>query len=106
MEASSDESSVCFQNQNKNPNSQSQSQSQSQSESQSESIAKGLSSTLTTVISDFDSRAQDTLKSQDHLSSAIDRLTRGLCFYFFYLLVCLSYFVQYVFLDELAYEPL
>ncbi|GMY33401.1 SNARE-associated-like protein [Fagus crenata] len=74
MEASSDESSVCFQNQNKNPNSQSE----SESESQSESIAKGLSSTLTTVISDFDSRAQDTLKSQDHLSSAIDRLTREL----------------------------
>nr|KYP49104.1 hypothetical protein KK1_029134 [Cajanus cajan] len=30
---------------------------------------------LSSVISDFDFRAQQTLKSQDHLSSAIDRLT-------------------------------
>ncbi|XP_020233385.1 uncharacterized protein LOC109813591 [Cajanus cajan] len=41
----------------------------------SDVLAKGLSSMLSSVISDFDFRAQQTLKSQDHLSSAIDRLT-------------------------------
>ncbi|KAI4333354.1 hypothetical protein L6164_018180 [Bauhinia variegata] len=41
-------------------------------------LAKGLSSVLSTVIRDFDCRAQETLKSQDQLSSAIDRLTREL----------------------------
>ncbi|XP_061344621.1 uncharacterized protein LOC133290538 [Gastrolobium bilobum] len=44
----------------------------------SEVLAKGLSSILSTVIRDFDCRAQETLRSQDHLSSAIDRLTREL----------------------------
>ncbi|XP_057458141.1 uncharacterized protein LOC130748909 [Lotus japonicus] len=38
-------------------------------------LAKGLSSMLSTIISDFDSRAQHTLNSQHHLSSSIDRLT-------------------------------
>ncbi|XP_062090478.1 uncharacterized protein LOC133796824 [Humulus lupulus] len=40
-----------------------------------EALARGLSSILSTTISDFDSKAQDTLTSQHHLSSAIDRLT-------------------------------
>ncbi|KAF3441152.1 hypothetical protein FNV43_RR15063 [Rhamnella rubrinervis] len=43
-----------------------------------EALAKGLSSILATVIRDFDSKAQDTLGSQDQLSSALDRLTREL----------------------------
>ncbi|TKY49346.1 Snapin/Pallidin/Snn1 protein [Spatholobus suberectus] len=41
----------------------------------SDVLAKGLSSMLSSVISDFDCRAQQTVQSQDHLSSAIDRLT-------------------------------
>ncbi|KAJ1430716.1 Snapin/Pallidin/Snn1 [Sesbania bispinosa] len=41
----------------------------------SDVLAKGLSSMLSTVIRDFDSRAQQTLMSQHHLSSTIDRLT-------------------------------
>ncbi|RDX68963.1 hypothetical protein CR513_51978 [Mucuna pruriens] len=41
----------------------------------SDVLAKGLSSMLSTVISDFDCRAQQTLKSQEHLASSIDRLT-------------------------------
>ncbi|KAL2331123.1 hypothetical protein Fmac_018704 [Flemingia macrophylla] len=44
----------------------------------SDVLAKGLSSMLSSVICDFDFRAQQTLKSQDHLSSAIDRLTEEL----------------------------
>lgn len=44
----------------------------------SDALAKGLSSMLTTVIRDFDSKAQDTLGSQDQLSSALERLTRGI----------------------------
>ncbi|KAK7243940.1 hypothetical protein RIF29_38754 [Crotalaria pallida] len=44
----------------------------------SDVLAKGLSSILSTVIKDFDFRAQQTLNSQDQLSSAIDRLTREL----------------------------
>ncbi|KAJ7981993.1 SNARE-associated-like protein [Quillaja saponaria] len=41
----------------------------------SEVLGEGLSSFLSTVILDFDSRAQETLRSQDQLSSTIDRLT-------------------------------
>ncbi|CAL5392221.1 unnamed protein product [Camellia sinensis] len=44
--------------------------------SSSSSVAKGLSSVLSSVITDFDSRAEDTVRSQDQLSFAIDRLTR------------------------------
>lgn len=44
----------------------------------SDALAKGLSSILATVIRDFDSKAQATLGSQDQLSSALDRLTRGI----------------------------
>lgn len=41
----------------------------------SDVLAKGLSSILSSVITDFDFRAQQTLISQNHLSSSIDRLT-------------------------------
>ncbi|XP_058752035.1 uncharacterized protein LOC131625155 [Vicia villosa] len=44
-------------------------------EKSSEVLAKGLSSVLSSVIRDFDFRAQQTLMSQNHLSSSIDRLT-------------------------------
>ncbi|KDP25131.1 hypothetical protein JCGZ_22666 [Jatropha curcas] len=44
----------------------------------SDALAKGLSTMLANVIRDFDSKAQETLKSQDQLNSAIDRLTREL----------------------------
>lgn len=44
----------------------------------SDLLAKGLSSILSTVIRDFDFRAQQTLMSQNHLSSSIDRLTGGI----------------------------
>ncbi|XP_023890204.2 uncharacterized protein LOC112002278 [Quercus suber] len=73
-DSTTDDESTCVavrnqnQNQNDNPNSQ----------PESEAVAKGISSTLGTVISDFDSRAQSTLTSQDQLSSSIDRLTREL----------------------------
>ncbi|KAI3703132.1 hypothetical protein L6452_28888 [Arctium lappa] len=45
------------------------------SSSTSSSLAKGLSYTISTIIRDFDSQAQQTSRSQDQLSSAIDRLT-------------------------------
>lgn len=45
--------------------------------SSGDAVARGISSVLVSVIRDFDSRAQDTLKSQDQLSSSIDRLTSG-----------------------------
>ncbi|KAI3496696.1 hypothetical protein L1887_39067 [Cichorium endivia] len=48
------------------------------STSTSSSLAKGLSYTISTIIRDFDSQAQQTSQSQDQLSSAIDRLTREL----------------------------
>ncbi|XP_015867537.3 uncharacterized protein LOC107405047 isoform X1 [Ziziphus jujuba] len=44
----------------------------------SDALAKGLSSMLTTVIRDFDSKAQDTVGSQERLSFALDRLSREL----------------------------
>jgi len=44
----------------------------------SEVLARGLSSMLSSVITDFDCRANQTLRSQDHLSSVLDRLTGGL----------------------------
>ncbi|KAL1168371.1 hypothetical protein V6Z11_A05G078300 [Gossypium hirsutum] len=46
--------------------------------SDTEALAKALSSMLTSLIKDFDSKALDTLASQDLLSSSIDRLTREL----------------------------
>ncbi|KAK2971973.1 hypothetical protein RJ640_004993, partial [Escallonia rubra] len=42
------------------------------------SLAKGLSSIITSVMKDFDSKAEDTVRSQDQLSFSIDRLTREL----------------------------
>lgn len=49
----------------------------------SDVLARGLSSMLSAVITDFDCRANQTLRSQDHLSSVLDRLTGGfsLCFF-------------------------
>ncbi|KAI3828397.1 hypothetical protein L1987_02498 [Smallanthus sonchifolius] len=44
----------------------------------SSQMAKGLSYTISTIIRDFDSQAQHTSRSQDQLSSAIDRLTNEL----------------------------
>ncbi|QCD95983.1 Snapin [Vigna unguiculata] len=45
----------------------------------SEVLARGLSSMLSSVITDFDCRANQTLRSQDHLSSVLDRLTGVHC---------------------------
>lgn len=45
--------------------------------STSSSLGKGLSYTISTIIRDFDSQAQQTSRSKDQLSSSIDRLTRG-----------------------------
>lgn len=45
-------------------------------ESSSE-VAKGLSTMLSSVIRDFDSRAEDTIRSQDQLCFALNRLNRG-----------------------------
>ncbi|XP_059440772.1 uncharacterized protein LOC132173326 isoform X1 [Corylus avellana] len=72
------ESSFAFQHENQkhlSPNSQPESD---VVQCSSDAVARGLSSTLATVIRDFDSRAQDTIGSQDQLSSALDRLTREL----------------------------
>lgn len=44
---------------------------------ESEALAKGLSSTLATIIKEFDAKAQQTFTSQDQLSQSLDRLTRG-----------------------------
>ncbi|GLT33913.1 hypothetical protein SLA2020_084660 [Shorea laevis] len=43
-----------------------------------EAVAKALSSTLTSLIQDFDSKAQNALDSQDQLNSALNCLTREL----------------------------
>lgn len=67
----SSESSVAFQHENQKSESD-------VVQCSSDALARGLSSTLATVIRDFDSRAQNTLRSQDQLSFAIDRLTREL----------------------------
>lgn len=44
----------------------------------SDSLVKGLSTMLATIIRDFDARAEDTFRSQDQLSCALDRLTKEL----------------------------
>lgn len=49
----------------------------------SNALANGLSSMLINIIRDFDSKADDTLKSQNHLSSSLDRLTTGKINYFY-----------------------
>ena len=95
-----DDESTCvdIQNQNQNQNDNRNSQ------PESDAVAKGISSTLGTVISDFDSRAQATLTSQDQLSSSIDRLTRGyfllghVSFTQIYDLFCLFCFIRMRFL--------
>lgn len=51
--------------------------SESNNDLSTEALAKALSTMLTSLIKDFDSKALDTLSSQDLLSSSIDRLTRG-----------------------------
>ncbi|PPD75375.1 hypothetical protein GOBAR_DD27714 [Gossypium barbadense] len=53
-------------------------ESESNNDLSTEALAKALSSMLTSLIKDFDSKALDTLASQDILSSSIDRLTREL----------------------------
>ncbi|KAJ4726621.1 SNARE-associated protein-related isoform 1 [Melia azedarach] len=55
-----------------------ESESDSTNTNSSDALAKALSSLLSTVIKDFDSKAQSTLQSQDQLTSTIDRLTREL----------------------------
>jgi len=42
-----------------------------------EAMARGLSAMLESVIKDFDSKALDTLNSQDQLSGSLDRLVQG-----------------------------
>ncbi|XP_042491953.1 uncharacterized protein LOC122071642 [Macadamia integrifolia] len=44
----------------------------------SEALVKGISFFLGSLIKDFDCKAEDTVKSQDQLCSAIDRLSREL----------------------------
>lgn len=61
----------------------------------SDVVAKGLSTMLSTIIRDFDCRAQETFKSQDQLLFALDRLTRGY-FPLSHLLIDLSSFVLLV----------
>ncbi|OMO89094.1 hypothetical protein CCACVL1_08026, partial [Corchorus capsularis] len=60
-----------------NPDSQSNNDDPNDDKSSAEALAKALSSMLTSLIKDFDSKAHDTLTSQNLLSSSIDRLTRG-----------------------------
>ncbi|AAC17065.1 YUP8H12R.31 [Arabidopsis thaliana] len=43
-----------------------------------EAMARGLSAMLESVIKDFDSKALDTLNSQDELSGSLDRLVQEL----------------------------
>lgn len=43
----------------------------------SNALANGLSSMLMNIMRDFDSKADDTLKSQSQLSFSLDRLTSG-----------------------------
>ncbi|KFK42286.1 hypothetical protein AALP_AA2G235900 [Arabis alpina] len=47
-------------------------------EGDGEALARGLSSMLESVIKDFDSKAIDTLNSQDKLSGSLDRLVQEL----------------------------
>ncbi|KAL2943560.1 Proline--tRNA ligase [Bienertia sinuspersici] len=42
-----------------------------------EALAKGISTMLSSVIRDFDSKAEDASRSQNKLFSALDRLTTG-----------------------------
>lgn len=49
------------------------------------SAARCLSTLISSIIQEFDSRAEETLRSQDQLSFAIDRLTGGYYYHFFFL---------------------
>ncbi|XP_022732013.1 uncharacterized protein LOC111286363 isoform X2 [Durio zibethinus] len=60
------------------PNPDSQSNNDLGNSNSTDALAKALSSMLTSLVKDFDSKAHDTLASQDLLSSSIDRLTREL----------------------------
>ncbi|WRX33697.1 Snapin/Pallidin/Snn1 - like 1 [Theobroma cacao] len=62
---------------NSSPTPDSQSNNDPSDNDSTEALAKALSSMLTSLIKDFDSKAHDTLTSQDLLSSSIDRLTRA-----------------------------
>ena len=75
-----------------NPDSNENKPQESESESnnsRSDALGKALSTMLANVIKDLDSKAQDTLNSQDKLNSAIDRLTRGKFFFPFNLIMVL-----------------
>ncbi|KAI9156287.1 hypothetical protein LWI28_003807 [Acer negundo] len=72
------ESSVCFETINNNSNENPPQESDMMMKSSDDALGKALSSTLSSVIKDFDSRAQNTLQSQDQLGSAIHRLTQEL----------------------------
>ncbi|TXG48648.1 hypothetical protein EZV62_024523 [Acer yangbiense] len=72
------ESSVCFERINNNSNENPPQESEMMMKSSDDALGKALSSTLSSVIKDFDSRAQNTLQSQDQLDSAIHRLTQEL----------------------------
>ncbi|XP_024020688.1 uncharacterized protein LOC21394188 [Morus notabilis] len=45
---------------------------------QNDVVANGLSSMVSTLMKDYDSKAEDALRSQHYLSSSLDRLTREL----------------------------
>lgn len=60
-----------------------------------DTVAKGLSSMLSNIIRDFDSKADDTLKSQSQLSSSLDRLTSGRIIFTWFVLLALSYKIEF-----------
>ncbi|KAL9379611.1 hypothetical protein Peur_028093 [Populus x canadensis] len=73
-----------------NPDSKENNPQESESESnnnRSDALGKVLSTMLAPVIKDLDSRAQDTLNSQDKLNYVIDCLTRGKFFFLFNLIM-------------------
>ncbi|KAK3229530.1 hypothetical protein Dsin_001411 [Dipteronia sinensis] len=69
---------VCLETINNNSNENPPQESEMMMKSSDDALGKALSSTLSSVIKDFDSRAQNTLQSQDQLGSAIHRLTQEL----------------------------
>jgi elongation factor 1-alpha len=74
-----------------NPDSNENNPQESESESnnsRSDALGKALSTMLATVIKDLDSKAQNTLNSEDKLNSAIG-LTRGKFFFLFNLIMVL-----------------
>ena len=52
--------------------------------SEESSLGRCLSTLISTIIQDFDNRAEHTLRSQDQLSFALHRLTAGSLFFSFY----------------------